>query len=183
MLPTDQSVSAEVIAQDFFCMWIKETEGPIGRFSNAFDELSKSWKERFDVPLFRPLHPDDSNLLKQIRIPTIDSREEFETVVQSLARLIVEHIDETQFGSTTEAGSINKLSSYLDGQGIQIDCTPISNLQEIRSNGTAHAKGKKYDKAKERLLTGTHRRRDSNNRIINLLHEELSTKLRVDASL
>lgn len=154
MSPSNQRVAEEVIAQDFFCAWIEETEGPISRFQLAYIGLNKSWANRFGTSLFRVMHPDDANLIKQIRIPTINSSEEYETVIQSLARLLVDYIDQAQFPKSSTTGSINKLKEFLQSQGINIDCSPLHDLQNLRSTGVAHAKGEKYDKTKAQLLSG-----------------------------
>lgn len=152
--PTDQKISKEVTMSDFFGMWVEETEGPIGKFGAALSELQKSWQERFGTRLYRNLHPDDSGLLDQIRIPSTSSQEEFESIVLSLQRLLIEYMDESQFPKTDSVGSINRLETFLRENNISIDCSPLRNLQDLRSAGTAHAKGKKYEKLKERLISG-----------------------------
>lgn len=152
--PTDQKISQEVIERDFFGVWTSETEGPISRFHSAFSELNKAWQRRFGEKLYRDFHPDDSRLPDQIRIPTSKSLEEFESIVLSLQRLLIEYMDEAQFAVDGINGSINKLESFLKTNSINIDCSPLRNLQSLRSQGTAHAKGKKYDKLKKQMLLG-----------------------------
>ena len=152
--PTDQKISREVAMSDFFGMWIEKTEGPIGKFHLALSRLQESWQKRFGTRLYRDLHPDDSGLPDQIRIPSTCSQEEFESIVLSLQRLLIEYIDESQFPKTDNSGSINKLENFLRENEVIVDCSPLRNLQDLRSAGTAHAKGKKYEKLKGRLVTG-----------------------------
>lgn len=154
MSPTDQVVADEVIAQDFMNAWIDDTAGPVGHFEIAFSKMKAAWFERFGFSLYRDFHPDDANLEKQIHVPTSDSLEEFETLVQTLAKCLVGYIDEAKLSGYEDSGSINKLSSFLEAQGIELDLTPLRDLQSLRSAAAAHAKGKNYDKLKQRLLTG-----------------------------
>ena len=100
------------------------------------------------------MHPDDASLIQQVRIPSVNCREEFDTVVQTLTRLLNDYMDESQFPECGKTGSINKLAAFLDAEGVNVDLSPLRDIQDLRSAGTAHAKGKKYDKVKFRLLTG-----------------------------
>lgn len=152
--PTDQKISRGVVDRDFFGIWTSDIEGPISRFCLAFSKLNTAWQERFGKKLYRDFHPDDSRLLEQIRIPTSKSQEEFESVVLSLQRLLIEYMDETQFAVNETKGSINKLESFLKTNDVNIDLSSLRNLQNLRSEGTAHAKGRKYDKLKEQMLSG-----------------------------
>lgn len=152
--PTDQAISEEVIAQDFFNAWLDETEGPISSFIIAYEKLSKAWNKSFGFPLFREMHPDDRNLITRIRIPSEESQEEFETIVQCLTRLLIDYIDESELPDCGKSGSINKLSAFLESKGLNVDVTPLRAIQQLRSSGTAHAKGANYDKVKAQYLTG-----------------------------
>lgn len=152
--PTDQAISEEVIAQDFFNAWFDETEGPISSFLIAYGKLSEAWNKSFGFPLFREMHPDDRNLITRIRIPSEESQEEFETIVQCLTRLLIDYIDESKLPNCGKSGSINKLSAFLESKGLNVDVTPLRATQQLRSSGTAHAKGANYDKVKTEYLTG-----------------------------
>lgn len=154
--PTDQSISNEAFAQDFLNAWLSEAEGPVGKFLLAYKKLIECWLKRFGRPLFRQLHPDDADLIQRIRIPSVDSQEEFESIVQALAKLLNDYMDETQFPACEKNGSINRLSAFLEDNGIKVDLSPLRDIQILRSTGAAHAKGEKYDKAKARLLTGSY---------------------------
>lgn len=152
--PTDQAISEEVLAQDFFNAWLDETEGPISSFLIAYERLSKAWIKRFGFPLFRGMHPDDKDLITRIRIPSEESQEEFETIVQCLTRLLIDYIDESKLPDCGKPGSINKLAALLESKGLDVDVTPLRVIQQLRSSGTAHAKGANYDKVKAQHLTG-----------------------------
>lgn len=91
---------------------------------------------------------------KLIRIPSTNGREELDTVVINLDKLLVDYIDESVLPRSDAKGSINKFEKQLRDMGIDADISPLRDLQSLRSTSTAHAKGRNYDKEKARLLTG-----------------------------
>lgn len=151
--PSGQMISEEVVASDFYGIWVEETEGVIGRFLAARSRLDGVWRERFHRPLFRELHEGDRDLYKRIRIPSTEGQEEFDTVIQSLQLLLVEYMDSSQFpDSDTIKGSLNRLKEFLRSEGIDTNLSTLFDLQRVRSAWTAHAKGKNYEKAKKDLF-------------------------------
>lgn len=46
------------------------------------------------------------------------------------------------------------MERFLKVNNINIDMIPLRRLQNLRSRGTAHAKGRKYDKLKKEFLSG-----------------------------
>lgn len=153
MSPTDQNISREVIATDFFNAWVNPT-GPITRLIVERRKLDEAWRDVFGSPLYKESHEGDSDMEKLIRIPSGDSREEFDTVVLNLDKYLIEYIDETQFAESAKQGSLNRLDDYLQSGGNNVDISSLRDLQALRSTSIAHAKGKKYEKLKDRLLTG-----------------------------
>ena len=153
MSPADQCISEEVIANDFFNCWV-DTSGPIGNLLNAREELDDKWRASFGVPLYRPFHKDESDIAKCIHAPTSSGREEFDTVILNLTKMMVDYIDESQFSCPDEKGSINKLEAFLINNGIDVDLSPLRDLQNLRSASVAHSKGKKHDKLVGSVITG-----------------------------
>lgn len=153
MSPVDQSISDEALQNDFFNMWVKPT-GPISCLLCARKRLDGAWLAAFGKKLFREVHADDADMEKLIRIPSTNGREELDTVVINLDKLLVDYIDESALSQPNASGSISKLEGQLKDLGIDVDISPLRDLQSLRSTSTAHAKGKKYNKAKAKLLTG-----------------------------
>lgn len=153
MPPVDQSISKEAWVNDFFNMWIDPT-GPVSRLLCARRRLDKAWFDVFGKALFREAHADDADMEKLVRIPSTKGREELDTVVINLDKLLVDYIDESALFQSDVKGSINKLAKQFEAAGISVDISPLRDLQTLRSTSTAHAKGSNYDKAKARLLTG-----------------------------
>lgn len=154
--PVGHRIAAEVVAADLLGLWTERTEGVVSQFFRALDRLKQSWCQRFGVELYRELHDDDLYLLQQIHIPSTRSQEEFDSIVQSLQRLLIEYIDESQFSAVkgSDSGSLNRMERFLKVNNINIDMIPLRQLQNLRSRGTAHAKGRKYDKLKKEVLSG-----------------------------
>ena len=153
MSPIDQSISDEAKANDFCAMWV-EPSGPIAQLLGARRRLDEAWYGAFGGNLFRDPHADDADMAKLVRIPSTNGREELDTVVINLDKLLVDYIDESVFPRSDAKGSINKFEKQLKGAGIDVDISPLRDLQSLRSTSTAHAKGKNYEKEKARLLTG-----------------------------
>lgn len=68
---------------------------------------------------------------------------------------MIEYIDESTFPGSTLTGSINKLEEFLKARDSYADLSSFRDLQRLRSTSSAHAKGKKYEKLKQDLLTGS----------------------------
>lgn len=151
--PEEQKVSKEAFCNDFLNMFVDST-GPVASFTSARAHLDATWKERFGAPLFRSLHPDENDMPKLIRIPSGNGREEFDTVINNLTKICIDYIDESNLNDTRAAkGSINKLCAFLASNKIPFNPTPLRDLQAIRSESMAHAKGKQYEKLKGSLIT------------------------------
>ena len=151
--PTEQQISETAVAQDFFCMF-DAPMGPVSALFAARDKLDNTWTAKFGNPLYRPLHEDESDMRKLIRIPSGDGRQEFDTIILNLTKYCIDYIDESTLASTERSGGINKLEATLNELGVAADLTPLRDLQGLRSSGMAHAKGKNYEKLKSSLLTG-----------------------------
>ncbi|MCC6108021.1 MAG: hypothetical protein LIV26_09725 [Atopobium sp.] len=153
MSPACQKISVEAMANDFGNCWVEPT-GPVSRLVSARRLLDEEWTNVFGKRLYREIHPDDADIDKLIRVPSTNGREEFDTVISNLQKYLIDYIDESNFVQQQEKGSINKLGKFLEEHDIHVNLVPLHDLQDLRSASSAHAKGKKYDKLKSRLLTG-----------------------------
>ena len=110
--------------------------------------------QAFGTKLYRGYHEDDESVEQRIRVPQAGDEEGFETVIISLSRMLVDYIDESQFKGSEKNGGLNKLQEFLEARGIACDLKPLRLLQELRSTGVAHAKGKRYERVRDANLTG-----------------------------
>lgn len=152
--PADQKISNEVFANDFLNSRTDPT-GPVSQLTVARRRLDETWRSIFGISLFRKPHPDDADMEKLIRIPYGDGREEFDTVILNLDKYLIEYIDESNFLGSAQTGSINKLEEFLKERDSYADLASFRDLQRLRSTSSAHAKGKKYERVKQDLLTGS----------------------------
>jgi hypothetical protein len=143
------------------------------RFHVAYRRLGDAWRERFGWPLFRDPEPGDAHLLDAVRRPLHDTDTEFEDLVRTLAKLLVDSLNEAEItrtlppGPTDEKG-ISKLERWLNQAAYanaDRDIKFLRDLQSVRSKGAAHRKGSDYEKALERAL-GAKRRAAAGNELL-----------------
>lgn len=149
----DGELSKPKIMRDFFC---KSTlsESPIFIFKNKYEEVNNSYTEKVGYPLFLPLHDDDKYILSGLRIPLLDSQEEFDNQVRSLVKLIIDSLNENKIEISISpekkiTGSISKLEELFKKGGLseyEEIVKFLRSLQKLRSASVAHKKGSNYEK-------------------------------------
>ena len=105
-------------------------------------------------PLFLPLHDDDKYILSGLRIPLLDSQEEFDNQVRSLVKLIIDSLNENKIEISISpekkiTGSISKLEELFKKGGLseyEEIVKFLRSLQKLRSASVAHKKGSNYEK-------------------------------------
>jgi hypothetical protein len=135
-----------------------EAVGEDHRFRVAYEHAQKAWRGARGWPLFRELAVDDRHLLSGLRIPLSDTAQEFDGQVLALTKLLVDYLNEEQIKAVSEtlprdAKGITKLECLFQQEGVSrvVQIQFLRNLQELRSRGAAHAKGRKYQAAKVAL--------------------------------
>ena len=130
------------------------------RIRSAYPALRRAWQERFGWPLFRDPAPGDAHLLNIVRLPLHDTEAEFEELVRTLTKLLIDFLDEAELvralppGPPDEKG-ITRLERWLIQAGypsVEADIRFLRDLQAVRSKGTAHAKGSEYEKTLARVF-------------------------------
>ena len=130
------------------------------RFRVAYRRVGEAWRERYGWPLFREPEPGDVHLLDAIRLPLHDTETELEDLIRTLAKLLVDSLNETEIvrslpdGPVDEKG-IAKLARWLSQTGyphVDRDIKTLRDLQSVRSKVVAHRKGADYDKALDRAF-------------------------------
>jgi hypothetical protein len=130
-------------------------------FKATFSEFQARWEKHFGWPLFRPLSREDAHCLTALRIPVSDEQHEFDTQVMYLTKILVDSINENQLEKeitlVPNLKGIRKLEEFLQAKGFS-DVGPhvqfLRELQDIRSSGTAHRKGRNYKKIAGKLGIG-----------------------------
>lgn len=118
-------------------------------FKNTYLEFQEKWMSKYGYYLIKPLREDDLHYFNLIRIPLNPSSNEFETLVLSLTKTIIDSINEEhlKFITGKEDKGINLLDHFLrqynygDAHGI---IQFLRKLQGLRSSAVAHRKGNNY---------------------------------------
>ncbi|MBQ3418990.1 MAG: hypothetical protein IJH31_02510 [Erysipelotrichaceae bacterium] len=136
-----------------FCNMFAESNMEDHKFQYAYSYLIKKWNEKYKWDLFLPLSAEDRYNLTQIRIPIGDSQPEFDQLVLSLVKVLIDSLNEKKLKVTEDIknddGSINKLEKWLQSKeviGYEKHIEFLRDIQSLRSSGTGHRKGKEYNK-------------------------------------
>jgi hypothetical protein len=130
------------------------------QFRVVYQQVREAWRSRFGWPLFLDPEPADTHLIDQVRRPLHNTEAELEDLVRTLAKLLVDSLNEAELvrpltpGPTGERG-IAKFERWLQHVGYPDagrDIALLRNLQTVRSKAAAHRKGSDYEKALDRAL-------------------------------
>lgn len=130
------------------------------KFKADFSYFQKQWYNKFGWYLFLPLNSDDEYNFNKIHIPIMNAQDEFDHLVLSLVKTIIDSINEKEIKNLLKdtsdknsgkelKGSISKLERWFEESNLIEYATHIEflrNLQNLRSSGTGHRKGSNYDK-------------------------------------
>ena len=150
---SEEKLSTVKFKRDFLNMFT-EAEIIDLKFKADFAKFQDLWLKKRGWNFFLPFSAEDNYNFEQMRIPVINSQEEFDHLVLSLVKSIIDSLNEKEMLKQLEnreeiKGSISKLERLLSEKNIQNFETQIKflrDLQELRSTGTGHRKGKSYEK-------------------------------------
>lgn len=154
-----EELSQVAFKRDFLCIAADSDISDL-KFKANFNHFKNNWKEKFGWDLFLPLSENDKYNEKLLHIPLTTSQEEFDHQVLSLVKTIIDSLNEKEISiqiknkGNLKNGSISKLEQWLIELGIsgfEPHIKFLRNLQELRSTGTGHRKGKEYEKSKKRF--------------------------------
>jgi len=145
--------------RDFQAEFCSPTE-PALFFKERLGLFNKIWKEKLGWYLFKSLDKKDEHHLKTLRIPD-NEQKEFDEVVLSLNKILADSLNVSEMKKDLnfekEDKSISILEKYLK-QKYKFNSSQMINflkdLQNLRSKGSAHRKGKDYIKAYKKFDKG-----------------------------
>jgi hypothetical protein len=123
-------------------------------FRDEYSRLTEEWRTSRHEPLFRPLEKGDEHLLQTVRVPVTNSQSELDEQILTLTKLLVDSLNERAIvqevgpGPEGEKG-IAKFERFLTAKSFAETESAIRflrELQELRSAGSGHRKGTKYQK-------------------------------------
>ena len=125
-------------------------------FKQRYDDLQKQSEKHLGWQLLRPLGPSDEHHLKGLRIPSTDEQGDFDALVLSLTKILIDSLNQKELKKLISPeqkrslkGTIDCLEVALSSCGVEEAATHITflqKLQDLRSTGTTHLKGRKYQK-------------------------------------
>lgn len=149
---SDEGISETTFKRDFLCI-AAESNMIEHVFKEHFIQMNDFWNTKFGWPLFLPLAGDDQYNFDLLRTPLTESQEEFDGLVLSLVKVIIESLNEKklqeEFSDCKELKGIGKLEKWLQSNGrsnYEDHIKFLRSLQDLRSKGTGHRKGEGYAK-------------------------------------
>lgn len=124
-------------------------------FKKTYLKINHQFTEKMGWPLFLELDKQDLYNFEGLRIPINNSIVEMDMLVLSLVKVVLDSLNEkkivAQLTGTYEklTGSISKLEAWFQEKHLsdyQEHIKFLRDLQELRSSGTGHRKGKGYQK-------------------------------------
>lgn len=126
-------------------------------FVHAYESLNDASSKTGAFRFLVPLAAEDEHHLISLRIPATDEQKEFDELILSLTKVLIDYLNEKDLRKLLnpdnterlEPGSINLLERvFIDQQidGSKEHIAFLRQLQELRSKGSAHRKGKEYKK-------------------------------------
>lgn len=150
----DAKLSATKFKRDFMAL-PASSQSQDFVFKNTYVKTNRQFAEKAGWPLFLELDEQDRYNFEGLRIPINNSIVEMDMLVLSLVKVLLDSLNEKEIVShltgTYEKlmGSIAKLEVWFQEKqltGYQDHIKFLRNLQELRSSGTGHRKGKSYQK-------------------------------------
>ena len=144
---------SQVSFQRDICNIFTESNMEDHKFQVLYGSLIKQWNTKYGWDLYLPLSVEDQYNLTQIRIPLGESQPEFDQLVLSLVKVLIDSLNEKQLivlgDVQTDIKGISKLGRWIQSNeavGYENHIKFLRDLQKLRSTGSGHRKGKEYSK-------------------------------------
>ena len=131
-----------------FLAQFAETENPEHLFKNAYLALQRAWFGTWEWNLYREAEGNDAELIQRVRIPLNSTDVEFESQLLSLAKLLVDLLNEAAVARglppVKDEKGISKLKRFLELAGYEHtdrDIGLLRRVQNLRSRIAAHTAG------------------------------------------
>lgn len=147
-------LSTTKVKRDFMCI-AADSESPDFVFKRTYLHVNSVFEKKMGWPLFLALTEQDVYNFETLRVPVNNSISEMDMLVLSLVKILIDSLNEKKIYSNLDGsyeklvGSISKIEMWLAEKKIEQYEEHIKflrNLQELRSSGTGHRKGKGYQK-------------------------------------
>lgn len=150
----DGTLSDAKFKRDFLAM-AADSDAPDFIFKRTYTRVNSLFMTKLGWQLFLDLDEQDVYNFETIRIPINNSISEMDMLVLSLVKILLDSLNEKEIVNQLTGkyeklvGSISKIETWFKEKGLddyQEHIKYLRNLQELRSSGTGHRKGKGYQK-------------------------------------
>ena len=150
----DGGISGVYFRRSFLAEWAP-SESPDLVFKDRLEQLQALWTKRFGWPLFVPLTEGDAHLLETLHLPLGSSQGEFDAQVLALTKTVIDSLNEKMLAANLvdvpkDARGISKFELFLRamaGERFRGEIRLLRRIQELRSSGVGHRKGRSYEDA------------------------------------
>ena len=130
-------------------------------FKRRYDDLQKVSQTHLGWQWLLPLHQADAHHLQSLRIPATDEQQDFDGMVLSLVKILIDSLNEKslrkliavekqeEFKNKSGLALLGAALHLNDLEGADVHIAFLRKLQNLRSSGSAHRKGKGYSKIAE----------------------------------
>jgi hypothetical protein len=158
--PSETFIRRQLLAQ------FAKSERPEHLFSQCYEKLKDVCDKILGWQLLLPLAAEDAHHFRAIRIPSTDEQKDFDDLVQSLTKILIDSLNEKVLNALISPaqvsglkGSIARLEAVFVARNIS-DSEPhiefLRKLQNLRSSGAAHRKGENYRKIADEFQVDSH---------------------------
>ena len=161
-IPPEGDVSPTFYRRNVKGKWTNSDQPDI-LFKQSYEQLQKACDEYLGWQLLRPLNFRDEHHLKGLRIPSTDEQRDFDELVLSLTKILIDSLNQKELkklisleqeqnltpDQKENLKGIGWLEIALNSCGVEDAAEHITflrKLQSLRSSGSAHLKGSKYQK-------------------------------------
>ena len=153
------------VSKTYFARQIEAQFANSGRpehiFKQRYDDLQKVSQAQLGWQWLLPLQTADAHHRQSLRIPATDEQRDFDSMVLSLTKMLIDSLNEK---SLRKLISCEKQEEFKDKRGIallevvlhlnelegaDVHVAFLRKLQNLRSSGSAHRKGRNYLKIAE----------------------------------
>ncbi|MFD6532116.1 hypothetical protein [Streptomyces sp. NPDC060184] len=136
--------------RDMLGQWIDGTTDPLHRLAQARERFNAALSAIAGQPVYRTWDPADQIAFVGLHMPTSSEQSEADMQILTLAKGVIEYLDVKALrrlpGADAKAATINNLEGWVKHTSNDADTLvdPLRLLQNLRSNGAAHARTKRW---------------------------------------
>ena len=146
--PPEGGITEHRWKTDFLAEFADPNE-PVFRFRWAYQRTQKHFRTAYGFELFLELSEEDSHCYSTLHVPVTNEQKELDEQIQNLAKILNDSLNKRSLDNKADK-SITALENFLISKvGPKMAhelVEPFRMVQNLRSSGVAHRKGKGYSK-------------------------------------